>query len=212
MLIAEKKVEFLYNGLPTTDIISCNLIRLGYNTIQYVFDGAGFGLPQHVFYNVYFATKNKPIIDLKERFGPYKVPYKVPGDYLKDVTDDSNLTWHDVNYDKKDVCQYIIQGLNARKTKEVTQNQGYKRVVWDKIMDIKLDSKFYGVSSDSYCIHPLYDRPLTIREGARLYGLHNGYDWDSSVSKKDVATMICNSFYPKLAGLIGQKIKSQIQK
>lgn len=206
LLNTETEVSFLYNTFPTIDIISSNLISRGYNVQQYVFDGAGFGLPQHVFYNLYFATINEPIINLKERFGQYKNPYKTPSRYLSSVFDESNLTWHDVDYSKANICKYIAPGSNAFRTKQVSQKRGYKRINGDFILDNKLDSKYYLVSSDSFSIHPLYNRPLTIREGAILYGLHNGYDWDVSLSKKDVANMVCNSFYPKLASLIGQKI------
>ena len=207
LLNTEDDVQFFYNNTPTIDKIACNLISRKYNVQQYVFDGAGFGLPQHVFYNLYFAVKNKnPLFNLKERFGKYKVPYKVPLDYLSSISDDSALTWHEVDYEKRDVCKYIEPGSNAGKTKEVSQKRGYKRINGNLILENRIDSKYYLVSSDSFSIHPIYDRPLTIREGALLYGLHNGYDWDDFVSKKDVAQMVCSSFYPKLASLIGKKI------
>ena len=62
------------------------------------------------------------------------------------------------------------------------------------------------VTSTGPCIHPYYDRPITIREGARLFGLSDEFTWNPKMSKKNVALMIYESFTPLVSNIIAQKL------
>lgn len=192
--------------VPSKDIFANFLADIGYNVYNFIMDGAGFGLPQHVFYNIYWASLNDvDTFNLMEIYGRFKRPYRTPRNLIGDLTDNSNVSWHDINYKKRDICSLIKPGSSAGKTSLVSQTQGYNRLLPDKEFS-HLNNDFYTVSSNFPSIHPWYDRPLTIREGARLFGLTDDFDWDLKLKNKTVASMICDSFYPALSRLLGLKI------
>ena len=93
----------------------------------------------------------------------------------------------------------------------MSQNSGYIRLDADKIAP-SLSYDFYKVSSKGPSINPWYDRPLTIREGARLFGLTDDFIWSNNLHRKEVAMMIYESFYPKISELLAQKIRKLIKK
>jgi len=206
------KVMKTSDNYPTKDIICCRLLDLGYNVFNFVLNGSGFGLPQNKFFNIYWASK---VIDesifIKDGFGFFKRPYRVVKHFLHDIDDDSDLSWHNPDYKKRYECSFIKPGSNALKTKEIPQKTGYFRLDMNKLSG-QLLYDFYNVSSKGPSIHPLYDRPLTIREGARLCGLTDDFTWDSKLSKKQVASMIYNSFPPFISSLIAKKVAKLIKK
>ena len=57
---------------------------------------------------------------------------------------------------------------------------------------------FYLASSNGPSIHPIYDRPFTIREGCRLSGLPDNLSFDLKVSIKEVAKMIATAVPPAM--------------
>lgn len=206
------KVLIDSDGLPTYDIISCRLLELGYNVHNFVLDGAGFGLPQHIYYNIYWASKiTDKNIFIKEGFGLYKRPYRKVQHLIGTIRDDTDLTWHNPDYKKRDVCSLIKPGSDARKTKDLTQKNGYIRLNANEMAIPSLYYDFYNVSSKGSSINPWYDRPLTIREGARLFGLTDDFVWDRHLSKKDVGMMIYNSFPPVISKLMANKISKLIK-
>lgn len=209
-LQVSKNVRIDANNLPTIDIISCRLIDLDYSVYQFVIDGAGFGLCQHQYYNIYWGTKNEGNIEINEGFGPFKRKYRLVKHVLRDVTDSSNLNWHNIDYSKKDLCHMVLPGENARSTLGISQNHGYIRLDCDS-MAPTLYNDFYKLSGKCPSIHPYYDRPLTIREGARLFGLTDDFIWDSKLKKWDIADMIYNSFPPVISKLMANKIKRVIK-
>lgn len=183
-----KKVNLTTDNFPTKDIISCRLIDLGYNTYNFVMDGAGFGLPQHKYYNIYWATKvQDQNINIKEGFGMYKRKYRTSKQLLKDINDSTELTWHKPNYNS------------------FSKNIKYYRLPEDTVSR--------PISNDFYknTLHPFYDRPLTIREGAVLFGLTNDFDWETKLSKNEVSRMIYNSFPPLISKLMANRIKKIIK-
>lgn len=102
LLQQSNKVSYLFDGRPTLDIISSRLLDLNYNVFNFVLDGAGFGLPQHKYYNIYWASKNiDKSIEIKEGFGVYKRKYRTVGNVLKDIDDNSDISWHNPVYKKK---------------------------------------------------------------------------------------------------------------
>ena len=212
VLQLSNKVMKTSDNYPTKDIISCRLLDLGYNVFNFVLNGVGFGLPQYKFYNVYWASK---VIDesiyIKEGFGLYKRPYRVVKHFIRDIDDDSDLSWHEPDYKKRYECSFIKQGGSASKTENLTQKTGYFRLDENRLSN-QLLYDFYNVSSKGPSINPWYDRPLTIREGARLHGLTDDFTWNTKLNKKEVATMIYNSFPPFISSLIGKKIAKLIKR
>lgn len=212
LLQSFNKVLLNFDGFPTKDVISCRLIDLGYNVFNFVLDGAGFGLPQHKFYNIYWASKvSDKNIFIKEGFGFYKRPYRKVKHLIGDIDDDSELSWHNPDYRKKDSCSLVSPGSNARKTEKLSKGSGYVRLDGDNLAYPSLSYDFYNVSSKGSSINPWYDRPLTIREGARLFGLSDDFIWADNVSKKDVGMMIYESFPPVVSNLMARKIAKLIK-
>ena len=212
LLQSSNKICYTTDEKPTMDIISCRLIDLGYNVFNFVLDGAGFGLPQHVYYNIYWASKNiDKSIEIKEGFGLYKRKYRTVKNVLKDITDDSDISWHNPVYKKRNVCSKIFPGSRASKTDSVSQKSGYIRLN-ENFLSQSLLYDFYNFSSKGPSINPWYDRALTIREGARLFGLTDDFNWDFNLLNKDVALMIYESFPPVISKLMGKKIANYIKK
>lgn len=208
------EVFYINEDFPVRDRIVCFLNKFGYKDIFcYIYNKASFGLPQNIFRVIYFASKEGVSLSrLDDIHGRFQKPYASVQDFLYDINDYSSLSWHDVDYSKKDVCSMVLPGSNARLTKGISQKNGYNRLEMSFI-DTHLYSDFYTVSSRYPSIHPLYDRPLTIREGARLFGLSDDFDWDGTVvKKKAVAKMIYESFYPKLSEMIGKQFYGLIKR
>lgn len=211
LLQNSQKVLRYNDGTPTKDIISCRLIELGYNVYNFILDGAGFGLAQHKYYNVYWASKIDENILIKEGFGFYKRSYRKVKHFLRDISDESILSWHQPNYSNKEFCSYIIPGSSAKKCDDIPIKTGYIRLDGENL-SAPLLNDFYIASSKSPSIHPWYDRPLTIREGARLFGLTDDFTWDSKLTKREVSMMIYESFPPAISQLMGRKIAKIIKK
>lgn len=212
LLQSSNEVLYTFDGTPTIDIISCRLLKLNYNVFNFVLDGAGFGLPQHRYYNIYWASKDiDKSIEINEGFGLYKRKYRTVGNVLKDITDESDINWHNPFYKKKDVCSKILPGQRASSVKEISQSSGYIRLDENNLAQPLLYD-FYNFSSKGPSINPWYDRALTIREGARLFGLSDDFIWDNTLSKKEVALMIYESFPPVISKLMGKKIAKFIKK
>lgn len=196
---------------PSKDIFANFLADIGYKVYNFIMDGAGFGLPQHIYYNIYWASTNDVgDLNLKEGFGRFKQPYRTPKNLIGDLRDNSEISWHEPDYKKKNICSLIEPGSNAKKTSAVSVSQGYNRLENDKVFS-HLGSDFYTVSSSFPSIHPYYDRPLTIREGARLFGLTDDFDWDNRLKNKVVASMIYDSFYPVLSTLMGLRLYKMLK-
>ena len=206
------QVMKLSNNYPTNDIISCFLLDLGYYVYNFVIDGANFGLPQHHYYNIYWASRTIPEnILIKNLYGTNEKPTKTVADFLSDIYDESYLSWHIPNYNSENICSEIKQGFGAKNTKTVSKNRGYVRLAWDKTAP-SLSHDFYKTSSKSPSIHPLFNRPLTIREGARLFGLSDDFIWDNKLKNMDVALMIYNSFSPFISKFFAEKLVYLLKK
>lgn len=200
------KIFYTNDDLPTRDIISCKLIELNYNLYNFILDGAGFGLPQHQFYNIYWASKStdKNIL-IKNGFGFYKRPYRKVKNVLKDIDDNTKLPWHIPNYNYRKYCSLVKKGGRL----DLENKIGYIRLDENKIAP-SLSYNFYTPSSSGPSIHPLFDRPLTIREGARLFGLSDDFIWHYKLSNLDVGVMIKNSFPPLISKLLANKIRKYL--
>lgn len=118
-------------------------------------------------------------------------------------TEVQKVTWHhppNIKSTAKEKIACIQQGSNNETSVAKSRSKGYNRAKWDSICRC-MDEKFYLSSSklgDS--IHPLQNRPFTIREGCRMHGLPDKLSFDLKTSRKTLAKMIHNSVSP----LIGQ--------
>lgn len=122
------------------------------------------------------------------------------------------VTWHflskKVTKSQKEALKHIKQGSNAKKTKEIRQRAGYNRPKWYEICS-KLDHDFYLTSCHSYpSIHPLEDRPFTIREGMRLSGLPDNLSFDLKTPKPEVAKMVSQAIAPAIGELFSVALRS----
>ena len=78
----------------------------------------------------------------------------------------------------------------------------YSRLWWDK--PSTTITRNLGTPSSSRCIHPLADRGLTTREGARLQGFPDAYRFAGNRSEKNL--QIGNAVTPILASVVGAAI------
>ena len=118
-----------------------------------------------------------------------------------------NQSWHSPDFRKQHICEQIKQGSSASKTKSLSLTSGYIRLFADKTAPL-LSNDFYKCSDKKASIHPIENRPFTIREGARLNGLTDDFTWDSNLSKKTVAQLIYNSVSPILGYHIGKSLEA----
>lgn len=198
----ENRVTETYEGIPTNDFLIGKLKDLGYTSQFFTIDPVSYRLPQHKIIGLYFAAKNEL----------FDKPIKMP-DPVYDKKESSVCRWlsgleglhmnfHDPDWSKKEICAEIAPGSNAKKTSSVSVTSGYIRLRPD-LPAPYLGLDFYKVSSSGPSIHPVHDRPLTLREGARLSGLLNQYTWPRNAKKRDVAKQIDLSVSP----ILGMKIK-----
>lgn len=223
-------VELTYtaDNWPVYDLI-CHSLQ-DYQVYQFVIDGAFYGVPQHYKKNFYLCFKKQIALN---KFNMPEMPYNrkkgfvtiedaigdiVGTDYSSKTSnfislcrvDNPRLTWHEPNYKNQELCSFVKQGESAKNTAELHQKRGYNRPRYNKICP-KLNNDFYLVSSKASSIHPVANRPFTIREGARLFGLPDTFVWNTSLSKKDVATLISNSTSPIFGVVVGEIILNLIK-
>lgn len=204
-LLNDNQINQTSDGWPIADYI-VNFLKsdaCGYkNVCQFAVEYPNFSIPQDKTVNFYVAWRND-----KEFLAPISDGKKRASSMMSVLNNVQNTTWHNPNFKKEHICAQIKQGGCASKTPDVDVSYGYVRLVKDKIAPT-LSNEFYRVTSRSPTIHPVENRPLTIREGARLHGLDDKFDWDKSMSKKEVARMIHSSTSPIIGYHIAKSIFS----
>lgn len=123
--------------------------------------------------------------------------------YQKWLRDDNvdRVTWHhppNIKSSTKKKISSVKQGSNNDTFKPSARSRGYNRAIWHDVCR-GMDESFYLVSSrlgDS--IHPIQNRPFTIREGCRIHGLPDRLSFDLSTPRKDLAKKIHNSVAPAI--------------
>ncbi len=85
-------------------------------------------------------------------------------------------------------------------------NNTYARLWWDK--PSTTITRNFGTPSSSRCIHPLLDRGLTTREGARLQSFDDDFQFTGSNSSKNL--QIGNAVPPLLAAALGRAVKESL--
>ena len=78
----------------------------------------------------------------------------------------------------------------------------YARLWWER--PSTTITRNFGTPSSSRCIHPLFDRGLTTREGARLQSFPDRYEFTGSRIRKNL--QIGNAVPPLLAEALGREI------
>lgn len=213
---------------PVYDYI-CFGLKDYYRTFQFVIDGAEYGIPQHKKMNFYLCVHKKAhsadfsipakthsikkgFVTIQNAIGDIEGnDYGVYSSNFIDFCrqDKPRLTWHECKFEKQKQCSYIQEGGSAKTTKELTQKTGYIRPKYHKICP-NLDFEFYKLSSKRASLHPIVNRPFTIREGARLFGLPDTYVWNNNLKKHEIALMIYNSISPIFGKVIIEILNSAI--
>ena len=202
-LLNDAQINKTADGWPIADYIVNFLTSedCGYkNVCQFALEYPNFSIPQNKVVNFYVAWRNN-----KEFLVPISDGRKKASDIMSVLNNVQNTTWHKKDFKKENICSQIKQGSNAKNTKSVKETYGYVRFSSKKIAPT-LSSEFYRVTSRAPSIHPIENRPLTLREGALLHGLDDRFDWDKKMSKKDVARMIYNSISPNIGYHIAKSI------
>lgn len=127
--------------------------------------------------------------------------------------DAGRVTWHHPPKIKKNVVKKISvikQGSNNDTIHPKGRSHGYNRAKWDEICR-SMDDKFYLTSSklgDS--IHPIENRPFSIREGCRIHGLPDRLSFDLKTSRKVLGRMIHSSVAPAIGEILALALRSEI--
>ena len=115
------------------------------------------------------------------------------------------VTWHhapNIKSSTKKKIASIKQGSNNDTSVAKSRSKGYNRAKWGSICRC-MDTKFYLVSSklgDS--IHPIENRPFSIREGCRIHGLPDRLSFDLKTPRKSIAKMVHNSVAPAIGEVL----------
>lgn len=172
------------------DSIVFRLNRLGYNVQIYVLNYLDFNIPQDKTVLFYIGWNVEGSFDLKK---PIINKPRMVGDMLKDIPNDS---LHQPKWKHRDICGKVKPGHCAADYNLHTK-VGYVRLRGDSIAPA-LYNDFYKVNSASPSIHPYEDRPLTLREGCRLFGLDDAFVFPDKFSNPVVCNMIYNSISPRI--------------
>lgn len=223
LFLNSKDIGYTGDGWPLYDIV-CNSLFHDYNVFQYSIDGAEYGIPQHVILNCYICVKKdidvsyvpkpKPLYNIKNGFITIRDAIGDIEDtdyssftnrYIKYCTNNglTKLTWHNPNFKFFDNCSLVKEGEGASNTSELSQSSGYNRPKYDRIAP-KLNFDFYLVSSKATSIHPVKNRPFTIREGARLFGFPDTFVWNNNLSKRKVGRLIFNTPSPIFGKVVAE--------
>lgn len=169
------------------------------------------GMPKPLFtktgrgkYNRY-RTVADAIADLGS-LGEY-VSYATPPQnnyqrYLRN--DNGKVTHHFVSVKLKESIRKRIptiqQGSNNESSIPHSRSKGYNRAKWDDICRCSSPKMYLASDKKGDGIHPIQNRPFTIREICRIHGLPDSLSFDLKTSAKD----ICNTIYTSPSPAIGE--------
>lgn len=190
------------DGWPLFDMVLDSFHGIGYKNVQqFTVNYSDYNIPIKNSASFYVAwnTDNS----FKLHFPKIERKYTVM-DFLSKIDDNIDDISHKPNFKKSDICSHIKQGSSAKKTDEVKQTTGYIRLVGDRVAP-RLYNNFTSTASSGPSIHPIEDRPLTIREGALLFGLDYAFEF-GKFPNKVLCDMIVNSVSPIIGYYIGQSI------
>lgn len=96
----------------------------------------------------------------------------------------------------------IVQGSNNETKKPNSRSKGYNRAKWDDIYRCSSPNFYLATDKIADSLHPIANRPFTIREGCRLHGLPDQLTFDLKTPQKAIATMIHQSVSPAIGELL----------
>lgn len=219
-------------GQLSKDRIIYSLKKMGYEAYLVVIDEADYGVPLHRSFAFYVATplgfnlnipkvfynasgrgnfaKFRTVADAIGDLGVMGdwVPYKFApqNDFQRSLRNEGGkVTWHHppkIKDSMKEKISLVKQGSNNETPKASARSKGYNRAKWDSICRC-MDTKFYLSSSpNGDSIHPIENRPFSIREGCRIHGLPDKLSFDLKTSKSALGEMIHNSPAPIIGQLL----------
>lgn len=225
-------------GQLSKDFLIAELQKLGYKAYLVALDEASYGIPTHRDVALYIATPNgfdmsfphglftrygrgeynrfRTIADAIGDLGalgewvPYLgAPQNTYQRHLRRGLD--RITWNfmlkKLTEPQKKAISKIRQGSSASKTEGIRQKSGYVRPRWNRICP-PLNEKFYMVSSKAPCIHPIANRPFTMREGMRISGLPDTISFDLKTSRPEMAKMITTAIAPAIGEVSAIALRS----
>lgn len=225
-------------GQVSKDLLITELKNLGYEAYLVSLDEASYGIPMHRDVALYIATPKDfnmtfPV-GLFKRFGSKRyAKYRTIADAISDLgvlgewvpykTAPQNVyqrnirrgmdktTWNFIaknpTKDQRATINKIMQGARAASTPGVKKKSGYIRPKWNQICP-PLDDRFYLVSSSNASIHPIENRPFTIREGMRLSGLPDNMSFDLKSPKKEIASLVSKAIAPAIGEVTAIALRS----
>lgn len=224
-------------GQLSKDRVIYSLQKMGYDAYLVVIDEAEYGIPLHRSFAFYVATpkgfgfhfpkafynasgrgnfaKFRTVADAIGDLGMMGdwVPYKTgaQNSYQRQLRNKGDkVTWHHpskIKESSKEKISLIRQGSNNQTPKASGRSKGYNRAKWDSICRC-MDSKFYLLSSpNGDSLHPIENRPFTIREGCRLHGLPDKLSFELSTKKKILGKMIHESVAPAIGELFAISLR-----
>lgn len=96
----------------------------------------------------------------------------------------------------------IQQGSNNETKIPNSRSKGYNRAKWDDIYRCSSPNFYLATDKLGDSIHPIANRPFTIREGCRLHGLPDKLTFDLKTPQKSIAAMIHKSASPAIGELL----------
>ena len=96
----------------------------------------------------------------------------------------------------------IQQGSNNETKVPNARSKGYNRAKWDDIYRCSSSNFYLATDKVGDSIHPIANRPFTIREGCRLHGLPDQLTFDLKTPQKSIAMMIHQSASPAIGELL----------
>jgi DNA (cytosine-5)-methyltransferase 1 len=161
-------------------------------------------------------TLNDALSDLPLQTGAnstYK--FNATNDYQSYLRKDSEILTEHVTANHNDNLMKIIKALPEGGTVKdipisIRPNSGYgnsyARLWWDK--PSTTITRNLGTPSSARCVHPIADRALSTREGARLQSFPDSFQFHGSRSKKNL--QIGNAIPPLLAFNLAKSVKNSL--
>lgn len=234
---AEEYVRDGFDQL-SKDIVVYRLQQMGYKPYLIAIDEADYGIPTHKEIAMYIATPNDFNLNFPKglfskygrgKYNKYRTIADAIGDlgyigewvpywsnpvnvYQRNIRRGmTKVTWNfqkrKLSADQKSTIKKIVQGTGARQNENVKQNSGYIRPKWNRICP-RLDKNFYRLSSNGPSIHPIKDRPFTIREGMRIMGLPDNISFELTAKNHEVAKLVVDSIAPSIGEIVAIALKA----
>lgn len=109
------------------------------------------------------------------------------------------------------VMSYVKEGGSIMDVPEELRPKGYFKNTYARLMPDQpctTITRNFGTPSSSRCIHPLQNRALSTREGARIQGFPDHYKFHGGKGSKNL--QIGNAVPPSLAKALGRQILSSL--